>query len=110
MKKNEKLLDTLGEVEDELIPVEAENKEKNAINPENNTENKPQKKSRFIKWIPAVGGVCAAAAIGIFALNNTGIFGSPIDTNPSTTTSVTEITEPVTSETTSTTEEIAAAP
>ena len=86
MKKNEKLLDTLGEVDDELIPVEADNKENKAGNSENSTEKKPQKKSRFIKWIPAVGGVCAAAAIGIFALNNTGIFGSPIDTNPSTTT------------------------
>lgn len=110
MNKNEKLLDTLGEVDDELIPVEADNKENKAGNSENSTEKKPQKKSRFIKWIPAVGGVCAAAAIGIFALNNTGIFGSPIDTTPSTTTSVTELTVPVTSETTTTTEEIDAAP
>ncbi|MGN0657163.1 MAG: Ig-like domain-containing protein [Ruminiclostridium sp.] len=99
MKKNEKLLDTLGEVDDELIPVDNEK-----------TEKKPEKKKSFIKWIPAVGGVCAAAAIGIFALNNVGIFGSPIDTNPVTTTSVTEDTAPVSPEITTTTQDIAPAP
>ncbi|MGN0577014.1 MAG: hypothetical protein ACI4J4_00185, partial [Ruminiclostridium sp.] len=92
MKKNEKLLDTLGEVDDELIPVDNEK-----------TEAKPEKKKSFIKWIPAVGGVCAAAAIGIFALNNIGIFGSQIDTNPVATTPTTELTIPVTSEITTTT-------
>ena len=82
MKKNEKLIEVLGEVDDSLIPEEKENIKKAKKSP--------------IKLISAIGGVCAAAAIGIFAFNNLGLFNNEIETEPDTTTGITETTEPVT--------------
>ncbi len=46
MKKNEKLLDTLGEVDDELIPVNNEKADKTEEKPEKKTED-PQKTAVF---------------------------------------------------------------
>lgn len=81
MKKNEKLLETLGEVDESLIPTEKENAKKS--------------KKKIIAWASAIGGVCAAAAIGVFALSSLGLFGNRPGTEPDITTEITEE-EPVT--------------
>ncbi len=88
MKNNEKLLNIIGEVDEQLVPDLA-----------------PKKRSKA-KWFALGGGVCAAALVGVLALNNLGGDEIPVSPNvPDTseaTTDVADTTEPVQTSTTTT--------
>lgn len=53
MKKNEKLLEIIGEADEQLVP-----------------EIEPTKSSSKAKWFALGGGICAAALVGVLAVHN----------------------------------------
>lgn len=85
MKNNEKLLDIIGEVDEQLIPEPA------------------KKKPNKAKWFAVGGGVCAAALVGAIALHGIGRPDIPTSTSEVTaevTSTAQESAEPITEQTT----------
>jgi len=112
MKKNEKILDMIGQADEKYIPevkkMQDNKKEKNVtdkINKEGSEDKKASvivvknsKRNNFIKWFAVCGGICASLVLMIHLRNN-----KPSDINndslAASISTVTTVTEPVVSQT-----------
>lgn len=112
MKKNEKILDMIGQADEKFIPevkkMQDNKKEKNVtdkINKEGSEDKtasvivvKNSKRNNFIKWFAVCGGICASLVLMIHLRNN-----KPSDINndspAASISTVTTVTEPVVSQT-----------